>query len=306
MSNARTGGDEAASDLFDAWMAHRGRPGAAEETAEKVETADTTAVPPATPPPRDAEPLEAPEPVAPEPIPDGPTLTAPAVVPAVLPEPDSTAPAAGDSEPASPEGQLGISAALAAAAAQAEEQARQPQAKTAAPRPAPEPTPHVPEREPVFAAAVKPEPPPPPDDMPAVTEFAPRGGERAVAGALLLAALVAAGIAGYLAWYERSAATVGIGCTLFILVLVIWATRASSAPAHLEINSGHLTVERTGTIRHFDLASKYTALEVHGRPGLPGWKVLIEQRDAPPFVIDSAMVDPKAFMRVLRYYRPEL
>jgi hypothetical protein len=42
------------------------------------------------------------------------------------------------------------------------------------------------------------------------------------------------------------------------------------------------------------------------RPGLPGWKVIIEQRDQDPFVINAAMVDPRAFMRVLRYYRPDL
>ncbi len=139
-----------------------------------------------------------------------------------------------------------------------------------------------------------------------MTEFAPRKGTRTIAGVLLSAALIAAAISGYLAWQERTTATLGILVTLFILVLVIWATRASSEPAHLKINSGHLTVQQTSGIRHFDLASKYTPLTVKGRPGLPGWKVIIEQRDQDKFVIDSSMVEPKEFMRVLRYYRPDL
>ena len=157
-----------------------------------------------------------------------------------------------------------------------------------------------------FVATAKPTQPPKADNWPAVTEFEPRQGTRVIAGILLLAALIAAAIAGYLAWYEQSTATLGILITLFILALVIWASRASSAPTALKINSGHLTVQQVSGIRHFDLASKYTPVTVKGKPGLPGWKVIIEQREHEPFVINSAMVEPKAFMRVLRYYRPDL
>ena len=63
-----------------------------------------------------------------------------------------------------------------------------------------------------------------------MTEFAPRKGTRIIAGILLSAALIAAAISGYLAWHEHSTATLGILITLFILALVIWATRASSGP----------------------------------------------------------------------------
>ncbi|MEO5851342.1 MAG: hypothetical protein ABIQ15_02405 [Nocardioides sp.] len=242
-----------------------------------------------------------PAPWEPEPVPYASVPEpSPAPEPARDPDPD---PPTFERPSAHAEVPLGIGAALAAAAARADEHSRHPLPSTVAPTPLPAP---VRPREPVFAATTKPQAPPKPDDVPAVTEFTPREGNRIIAGVLLVAALIAAAVAGYLAWYERSTATIGIGCTLFILVLVIWATRASSAPAHLKINSGHLTVQRTGTIRHFDLASKYTALEVHGRAGLPGWKVLIEQRDAAPYVIDSSMVNPRAFMKVLRYYHPEL
>ncbi|MGI8645393.1 MAG: hypothetical protein ACR2JD_03595, partial [Nocardioides sp.] len=174
------------------------------------------------------------------------------------------------------------------------------------PEPKPEPALTPAGRLPAFVATNKPQAPTPPDDMPAVTEFAPRQGTRMIAGVLLLAALVAAATSAYLAWQERTTATLGILATLFLLVLVIWATRASTAPAHVKIHSGRLTVQQTSGIRHFDLASKYTPLHLKGRPGLPGWKVIIEQRDAAPFVISSSMVDPKEFMRVLRYYRPDL
>ena len=56
----------------------------------------------------------------------------------------------------------------------------------------------------------------------------------------------------------------------------------------------------------FDLASPYTLLEVHGRPGQRHWKVLFPRRDLPPYKIDRSVVDPHDFMRVLRFFRPEL
>ena len=243
-----------------------------------------------------------PEPVALEPEPEPEAVVVEAEPELVQPEPEP--------EPTlSPA--TGLSAALAAAALRVESEPEKPfvpDRKPSTPEKAPEPergyTPA--ERLPAFVASNKPKPPPKADDWPAVTEFAPRKGTRTIAGVLLSAALIAAGISGYLAWQERTAATLGILVTLFILVLVIWATRASSEPAHLKINSGHLTVQQSSGIRHFDLASKYTPLTVKGRPGLPGWKVIIEQRDQDKFVINSSMVEPKEFMRVLRYYRPDL
>ena len=56
----------------------------------------------------------------------------------------------------------------------------------------------------------------------------------------------------------------------------------------------------------FDLASQYTRFEVHGEPGQRGWKVLFPRRGMAPFTVDASMVDPDDFMRVLRFFRPQL
>ena len=171
--------------------------------------------------------------------------------------------------------------------------------------PLPSPTPPKPAFE-SFVPTRKPEPPARPDAMPAVTEFARRQGSQRIAGLLLSATFVSVSIAGYLAWHERSTASIGIAGTLFLLMLVIWASRASSSPPAMKVNSGHLTVTGPEGIRHFDLASEYTKVRVRGRAGRPGWQVVLEPRDQQPFTITGAMVDARAFQSVLRYYRPEV
>ena len=54
----------------------------------------------------------------------------------------------------------------------------------------------------------------------------------------------------------------------------------------------------------FDLA--HVEVEMHGKPGGRGWKVLIMRRSMSPYVIDSSMVDPGEFTYVVRFFHPEI
>jgi hypothetical protein len=56
----------------------------------------------------------------------------------------------------------------------------------------------------------------------------------------------------------------------------------------------------------FDLASQYTMVEVQGHPGKRGWKVHFPRRGMGVFTVNASMVDPDDFMRVLRFFRPQL
>jgi hypothetical protein len=57
----------------------------------------------------------------------------------------------------------------------------------------------------------------------------------------------------------------------------------------------------------WDLASPYSPVDhVRGRPGRPGWRVVLRNPDGSTFAIDSSMVPPKRFTELLSRYRPEL
>ncbi len=142
------------------------------------------------------------------------------------------------------------------------------------------------------------------DPVPALVEFTPRTGVRRLVGLLLLVALAAAGVAGFFAQQDPNQVSIGIAATLGAVAAIIWAVRASSAVTVLTVHHGQLEIMRGGSRHRFDLASQYSAVEVVGKPGDSKWKVLFHRRSMSPFVIDSSMVDPTEFMRVLRYYRP--
>lgn len=135
--------------------------------------------------------------------------------------------------------------------------------------------------------------------------FPPRTGLRRLAGLVLLLVLAAAAVAAYVAYDRPTTFAVGIAVTLGVLALVVWAVRAGSTTARLTVVAGQLEVV-TGDGRFvFDLKSSYTPIEVDGEPGVRGWRVLFHRRGMAPFVIDSTMVDPAEFMRVLRHHRPD-
>ena len=87
-----------------------------------------------------------------------------------------------------------------------------------------------------------------------------------------------------------------------MLILVLWAVWASSPVSHLHVHGGVLEVRRAGTTQRFDLTSHYTLLRVEGKPSSTRWRVLIDRPTGVPFIIDRSMVDPRAFMKVLKAY----
>jgi hypothetical protein len=145
------------------------------------------------------------------------------------------------------------------------------------------------------------------DDLPpAVIEFRPRLRVRRSLTALLLLAVVATAGVGAWAASQPTPGTVGVTACLGVLVLVVWAVRASSSPTRLTIRRGQLEVVRSGQRRTIELASPFTPVAVLGRPGRRGWQVLIEQLDAPVLTLTAADVEPEPFMRVLLRLRPDL
>ncbi len=135
--------------------------------------------------------------------------------------------------------------------------------------------------------------------------FEPRTLARRGLSWLLLASLVATVLAGLTLREDRNTLTVGIAATLAVLTLALYAVRASTPVTHLAVRGGLLEVEQDGRREVFDLTSRYTPVEVAGRPGRPGWKVVLLRSDGLPQVIDSSVVNPKQFMEVLTRYRPD-
>lgn len=74
----------------------------------------------------------------------------------------------------------------------------------------------------------------------------------------------------------------------------------------MTVTGGLLEIRRRGSSAFFDLTSPETSVEVHGRTGSRRWKVVLSDGRTPAYVIDGSMVDAVEFMRVLRYYRPDL
>lgn len=135
-------------------------------------------------------------------------------------------------------------------------------------------------------------------------DFAPRTLARRIVGLLLLVSLALTAGAGYLAYQDARPLTLGAAGTLLAVTLVLYAVRAGSSTTYLAIRSGQLEVRRGKTLEKFDLTSRFTRIDVVGRPGRPGWKVLLGRFGRDPLVISAALVDPKSFMAELERYRP--
>lgn len=136
--------------------------------------------------------------------------------------------------------------------------------------------------------------------------FKPRNGGRLVIAAALLCAVAAAATATVHAWRDPSTSGWSIAGTLWALTAIIWAVHSGTSVTRMSVRGGMLHVRWRGTRLMFDLTSPLTAVDVIGKPGRHGWQVRILRMEFTPFVIDSSMVDPHEFMRVLRYYRPEV
>ena len=143
--------------------------------------------------------------------------------------------------------------------------------------------------------------PGPPVDV----DFPPRRGTRRVLTvAVLLMALATAGAA----WQVREdpdPESLTLLASLGVLTLFTWAVRAGSTQTTLSVRGGQLHVQTGSRRTTFDLGSSHTPIEVIGRPGRRGWKVVFGRGTMRPFTVDAGLVDPVEFMRVLRRYRPE-
>ncbi len=135
-------------------------------------------------------------------------------------------------------------------------------------------------------------------------DFAPRLLARRVLALLLLVSFVAAVGAAYLAYDDPQPLTLGGAGTLLTLTLCLYAIRAGSSPTYLAIRAGQLEVRRGKTLEKFDLTSRFTRIEVVGKPGRRGWKVLLGRFGRDPLVITASLVDPVHFSSELDRYRP--
>ena len=140
--------------------------------------------------------------------------------------------------------------------------------------------------------------------MPPVYEFAPIKGARRILTLALLVSLAGTAYLGYNAYYVREAIWMQLAGVSALVTLIIWAARAGGSVTKLTLRAGQLEIVRQGSRLVFDLQSQYTPIEVHGRGR--GWKVEFIRRGIAPAVVDASMVDPKDFMRVLTFYRPDL
>jgi hypothetical protein len=123
-------------------------------------------------------------------------------------------------------------------------------------------------------------------------------GGLAVVAALAGGGLLAAGLGG---------ARVGGGLLLLALLLLFVAARSRRTTAHVTIDDHGVVDIRSGETHHrFDVYDTGTDLEVVGEPGQRGWQVRFLRRALPPVVVDASMVEPEAFLRELRRWRPGL
>jgi hypothetical protein len=159
---------------------------------------------------------------------------------------------------------------------------------------------------PVETLVATPAPSAPAMEMPAVYTFAPRKSARRFLSLMLIAALIAAGSLGYSAYQSRDTNEIGIAAIATVVAMVIWAIRAGATVTRLTVRRGQLEITRQGGRAVFDLASTYTSIQVVGKPGSKKWKVHLVHSGTPTVVIDSTMVDGRDFMRVIRFFRPEV
>ena len=143
-------------------------------------------------------------------------------------------------------------------------------------------------------------------EMPGVYKFKPKRMGRRLLTIALLIGLVASAYFVRAAVDLRDTPSIGLAAIVLLATAMVWAIRAGASVTKLEIHQGQLEVVQQGGRFVFDMASEYTQVEVHGRPGRHGWKVLFPRRGMAPFAIDATMVDPDDFMRVLRFFRPQL
>lgn len=138
-------------------------------------------------------------------------------------------------------------------------------------------------------------------------ETRPRTAARRLTGLLLLVTLPAAGLAGWAAVTARDTTLGGVALILSALAIGLWFLRAISVPTTVSLLGPRLEVRQGGRHHVWDLANAYSPVDhVRGRPGRPGWRVVLRNPDGSSFAIDGSMVPAKRFTEILSRYRPEL
>lgn len=74
----------------------------------------------------------------------------------------------------------------------------------------------------------------------------------------------------------------------------------------MTVTNGLLEIRRRGSSALVDLTDPATEIEVTGRPGSRRWQVRLGDGRGSSYALDATMVDGVDFMRVLRYFRPDL
>ena len=143
-------------------------------------------------------------------------------------------------------------------------------------------------------------------EMPGVYKFAAKRTSRRLLTIALLIGLVASAYFVRAAVEVKDTPSIGLAAIVVLATVMVWAIRGGASVTTLEVHQGQLQVIQQGGRFIFDLSSQYTRFEVHGEPGHRGWKVLFPRRGMAPFTVDASMVDPDDFMRVLRFFRPQL
>lgn len=148
--------------------------------------------------------------------------------------------------------------------------------------------------------------PPQPDVLPPSIDFRPRTLARRITSVLLLVGLAATGLAAWRAYDSRVETDIGLAAILALVTGIVWAVRAGSVPTRVGLHGGVLEVRSQAGRFVFEVTGAHTRLEVVGSPGRRGSRLLVHRRGLAPFAITPAMVDLRALVEALRYYRPEL
>jgi hypothetical protein len=143
-------------------------------------------------------------------------------------------------------------------------------------------------------------------EMPGLYKFAAKRTSRRLLTISLLIGAVASAYFVRAALEVKDTPSIGLAAIVVLATVMVWAIRGGASVTTLEVHQGQLQVIQQGGRYIFDLSSQYTRFEVHGQPGHRGWKVLFPRRGMEPFTVDASMVDPDDFMRVLRFFRPQL
>ncbi|HSX68400.1 hypothetical protein [Nocardioides sp.] len=135
----------------------------------------------------------------------------------------------------------------------------------------------------------------------------PRSWARRATGVLLLVSLVATGLTGWAAWAVRDTTLGGLALILAALAAGLWFLRVLAVPTTVSLLGPRLEITQAGRHHVWDLASPYSPVDhVRGRPGRPGWRVVLRNADGSTFTVDGSMVPAKRFTEILSRYRPEL